>query len=529
MTSTTLESTSGQQAPQNIMTTVTQEPTTERQYILPPFIDIYHPKTQYRHSAVQHHTYGNIPNVNLNHSSSVPTVSMYPTHSGFRNPLDGMALSQQPLSTGKSIGFSMQTTSRNQSDSMGHDLFTQMPTTEFNPRIISYQQQSQATQYNQQSQAAHADWTSTIQPIDQLHCKGNQYNQYKTSNTACTDWISTSQSSSDNNNNSSQNTAFTQLHGQLMAECKNQQTNWYPNLQTSSNQQKLYHKALPVTFNTVEAKHQYRAEKPQNVYPEHGQCIEGESATQCQLFSDKQRLMGQENWYYGYKQHQPFNSRMGTGLNPLMEHNGQLVEAKHWPDQHTTDCNNFKCNQHHNLSPGTKSTARDTQQHGSEHSFKGNQHKVPPDATPTTRGSQQDIVQAPDTSTSIDGKVNKLVDQSLHFTASNQAMANQQQTDKKVKPLIPRDRRNRFVSTFNDVVLHAMSTWYDRNRDHHPYPNKQVCEEFANTGGISVNQVKRWFSNRRQRDGNTKSLTQIAEERRIQRMLTSQKKKIRKM
>ncbi len=57
-----------------------------------------------------------------------------------------------------------------------------------------------------------------------------------------------------------------------------------------------------------------------------------------------------------------------------------------------------------------------------------------------------------------------------------------------------------------------MQTWYDRNSEH-PYPSYDTSEVMAKAGGGTIEQVKKWFANRRKRSNNTKSLCEIAKRR----------------
>lgn len=67
-------------------------------------------------------------------------------------------------------------------------------------------------------------------------------------------------------------------------------------------------------------------------------------------------------------------------------------------------------------------------------------------------------------------------------------------------------------SSINSVAVRIMSNWYDRNSEH-PYPSYETAEVIANAGNISVEQVKKWFANRRLRFNNTKHITDIAKRR----------------
>lgn len=69
------------------------------------------------------------------------------------------------------------------------------------------------------------------------------------------------------------------------------------------------------------------------------------------------------------------------------------------------------------------------------------------------------------------------------------------------------------------VALQIMTNWYDRNSEH-PYPGYEAAEVMAKAGNICVDQVKKWFSNRRLRNGNTKTISEIARRRKRTRTLS---------
>lgn len=68
------------------------------------------------------------------------------------------------------------------------------------------------------------------------------------------------------------------------------------------------------------------------------------------------------------------------------------------------------------------------------------------------------------------------------------------------------------ISPLNPLASRIMANWYERNKEH-PYPSYDTAEVLAKAGNISVEQVKRWFANRRLRQGNTKTLSEVAERR----------------
>ncbi len=64
----------------------------------------------------------------------------------------------------------------------------------------------------------------------------------------------------------------------------------------------------------------------------------------------------------------------------------------------------------------------------------------------------------------------------------------------------------------NVVAVRIMNKWYEQNIDA-PYPANETAEVMANAGGITVEQVKKWFANKRMRSGNTKSIKEQAKSR----------------
>ena len=66
----------------------------------------------------------------------------------------------------------------------------------------------------------------------------------------------------------------------------------------------------------------------------------------------------------------------------------------------------------------------------------------------------------------------------------------------------------------NKRATSIMTQWYKSHSDH-PYPSYDAAEVMANAGDITVDQVKKWFANQRRRRGNTKTIGQIAQRRRL--------------
>ena len=66
--------------------------------------------------------------------------------------------------------------------------------------------------------------------------------------------------------------------------------------------------------------------------------------------------------------------------------------------------------------------------------------------------------------------------------------------------------------TITSDAVCVMTSWYDQHADH-PYPTRTELSVMAETCGISAEQVRKWFYNRRQRLGNVKTMGQIINQR----------------
>jgi hypothetical protein len=67
------------------------------------------------------------------------------------------------------------------------------------------------------------------------------------------------------------------------------------------------------------------------------------------------------------------------------------------------------------------------------------------------------------------------------------------------------------------TAISVMTIWYEQHCEH-PYPNRDDLRSMAKTCDLSVEQVRKWFYNRRQRLGNVKSIGQITQYRKRSRM-----------
>ena len=75
-------------------------------------------------------------------------------------------------------------------------------------------------------------------------------------------------------------------------------------------------------------------------------------------------------------------------------------------------------------------------------------------------------------------------------------------------------KKNPWNKPLSAVAVRVMQNWYDRNSEH-PYPSHDTCAVMAQAGGITVEQVKKWFANKRLRNGQTKSIKEIARRRKL--------------
>ena len=67
-------------------------------------------------------------------------------------------------------------------------------------------------------------------------------------------------------------------------------------------------------------------------------------------------------------------------------------------------------------------------------------------------------------------------------------------------------------SKLGPLAVRIMTNWYERHQEH-PYPSYDTAEVLAKAGNITVEQVKKWFANKRRILHNTNKLTEIARRR----------------
>lgn len=56
----------------------------------------------------------------------------------------------------------------------------------------------------------------------------------------------------------------------------------------------------------------------------------------------------------------------------------------------------------------------------------------------------------------------------------------------------------------NSLAVTLMTSWYEKHSDY-PYVDYDTAEAIARAGGITPEQVRKWFANKRVRSGYTKS------------------------
>ena len=96
-----------------------------------------------------------------------------------------------------------------------------------------------------------------------------------------------------------------------------------------------------------------------------------------------------------------------------------------------------------------------------------------------------------------------------------------QRREKRRAAVCPTASRGRRGTPFSPTAVAIMTKWYDQNLAH-PYPSREASEVMAVAGGLSVEQVRKWFCNKRKRAGNTQTLGQIAASRHRGRHLTAE-------
>ena len=74
---------------------------------------------------------------------------------------------------------------------------------------------------------------------------------------------------------------------------------------------------------------------------------------------------------------------------------------------------------------------------------------------------------------------------------------------------VHRTASSRFSSKFSEEAQSILTKWYTENVTH-PYPGRHCVVRLADECGMTKSQVQRWFSNRRARDKNTRSMGEIA-------------------
>lgn len=85
------------------------------------------------------------------------------------------------------------------------------------------------------------------------------------------------------------------------------------------------------------------------------------------------------------------------------------------------------------------------------------------------------------------------------------------ETSSRQEPPLPPSIKQRPLLSKKAVRL--MEDWYEQHLEH-PYPSNTVINQIADKGNVQIEQVKKWFANKRNRNHNTRTLTEIARKKR---------------
>ncbi len=88
-------------------------------------------------------------------------------------------------------------------------------------------------------------------------------------------------------------------------------------------------------------------------------------------------------------------------------------------------------------------------------------------------------------------------------------LEDQLQTEKAERDFVAGVRRR---SPLTRRAIQLMESWYCTHQEH-PYPSATTTEALSRSGSISTEQVRKWFANKRLRNRNTRSLTEIAKKK----------------
>ena len=116
--------------------------------------------------------------------------------------------------------------------------------------------------------------------------------------------------------------------------------------------------------------------------------------------------------------------------------------------------------------------------------------------------------------------VNKHYDDQLHCIMDR--------VEQSVVLLENSNKENKFMNSkggkprphLNKEAVKIMEDWYEQNLDH-PYPSSATYDMLAIRGNVGVEQVKKWFANKRNRTHNTRTLTEIAMKKRKLNLLSN--------
>ena len=68
------------------------------------------------------------------------------------------------------------------------------------------------------------------------------------------------------------------------------------------------------------------------------------------------------------------------------------------------------------------------------------------------------------------------------------------------------------IKPLSDVATKVLTDWYEHHK-HHPYPSSDDTQELASQGGVTTGQVRKWFANRRLREGTVLPRSVVAKSR----------------
>jgi hypothetical protein len=116
----------------------------------------------------------------------------------------------------------------------------------------------------------------------------------------------------------------------------------------------------------------------------------------------------------------------------------------------------------------------------------------------------------PERSTAINLRCNIQLSQMMDRMEQSLRLLEDARGSRKSKSSKPSKKQR---ANFPKKSIQIMENWYQQHMDY-PYPDQITAELLALQGGITVEQVKKWFGNKRNRCHNTRNLTEIAKVKR---------------